>query len=566
MNSLVQTLKEMNPAKLFAIIGGTIAILGFFIFLSTRLSTPMMAPLYTGLSIEDSGQIVEELEKKGVPYTLDAGGAQISVPSDQVLRLRMGMAQEGLPSQGNIIGYEIFDRSDKLGTSSFVHNVNMLRALEGELARTINSFQNVENARVHLVLPKRELFSREKQEPSASVAVTLRGGNTLSKQEVDAIQHLVASSVPQMKPSQVTLVDNKGRLLARGGDEEAELGAGASIAAEYRLAYEKRMREMIEGLLEKTIGRGKVRAEVTADIDFDRVVTNSETFDPEGQVARSTQTTEESESSRARNQEDNVTVGNQLPDASADKAGNTEESQRASTDELVNYEISKVVENHVKETGSVKRLSVAVLVDGIYVKQPVAAPAGTDAKEADADEEPVLEEVYTPRSQEELDKIATLIRSAVGYDETRGDAIQVVNMQFSERVDAEEETGPFDWLKEDLQGIIQTLVIGIVAILAILLIIRPIVNRVIEISAEAREEEEDAAAAEQLALLGPDLAALTDQSGSEGADEEMIDIARIQGKVRSAAVRKVQDILENNPEEALTALRQWMGERGAPAS
>lgn len=546
MASLMESFKEMSPVKIAALAGTALVLLGFFAFLSTRMSSPSLSPLYSGLSMEDSAQIVEELEKASVPYEITAGGSQIMVPNDRVLRLRMGMAQEGLPSSGNIVGYEIFDRSDKLGTSSFVHNVNMLRALEGELARTIGAFSTIESARVHLVLPKRELFSRERQQPSASVVLTMRGGNELSKGEVAAIRHLVATAVPELKPTQITLVDNKGRLLAKGGDDEDDMGAYASNAAEYRTAFEKRLREIVEGLLERTVGQGKVRAEITADIDFDRIVENSETFDPEGQVARSVQTTEEKENSRERGKEENVSVANQLPDAAADEAGNVQESNRSMTDELVNYEISKVVQNHIKESGSVNRLSVAVLVDGIY-KQ---------------DEEGKL--AYEPRSQEELDKFTALVKSAVGFDEVRGDTIEIVNMPFSDPAGIEKAEDPLEWLKRDLQGIIQTLVIGIVAILAILLIIKPIVNRVIEVSAEAArdEEDKDADAAAQLALMGPDMAMLADQRGAGSeSEEEMIDVDRVQGKIRSVAMRRVRDILENHPEEALTALRQWMDER-----
>lgn len=547
MGGLMQSLKDLGPVKLAALAGTAVLLLGFFIFLSMRVGSPMMAPLYSGLDMKDSAEIIEELEKSGIPYEIQAGGSQILVPSDRVLRVRMTMAQSGLPGSGNLVGYEIFDKSDKLGTSNFVHNINMLRALEGELARTISSFGQVDSARVHLVLPKRELFSRERQQPSASVALTLRGGNELGKGEIQAIRHLVATAVPELQPNFITIVDNKGRLLARGGGEE-DLGMMANTAAEYRIAYERRTRERVEGVLEKILGYGRVRAEVTADIDFDRIVTNSETYDPDGQVARSVQSTEEVESSTERDMNENVSVGNQLPDASVDNAGIQSQSNRSLTDEVTNYEISKVVENHIRETGNVKRLSVAVLVDGVY----------------SLDEQG--NEVYTPRTQEELEKIATLVKSAVGFDVARGDAIEVVNMPFSERPATAGADGPFDWLREDLQGIIQTLVIGIVAILAILLIIRPIVNRVIEVSSESREDEEDAELAEHLALLGPDLAALTDQRhGDEDEEEEMIDIDRIQGKVRGAAIKRVQDILENKPDEALGALRRWMEERGQPA-
>lgn len=547
MNALIESLKEsMTPVKMAAIAGVAVLMLGFFVFLATSSGgREEMTALYSGLDMKDSATIVEELEKAAVPYELVAGGSQIMVPTDRVLRLRMQMAQQGLPDNGNIVGYEIFDNSDKLGTSNFVHNVNMLRALEGELARTISSFDKVDNARVHLVLPKRELFSRERQTPSASVIITMRGGNEMNKGEIAAVRNLVASAVPELEVNQVTVVDSKGKMLARGGDEN-DLGMMADAAAEYRVGYERRTRDQIEAMLEKILGYGRVRAEVTADINFDRVVTNSETFDPEGQVARSVQNTEEQENSKERNLEDNVSVGNQLPDASVDNSGTLSEMNRSRLDEITNFEISKVVENHIRETGNVNRLSIAVLVDGIYNR----------------DAEGNL--VYQPRNEDELAKIATLVRGAVGYDESRGDVVEIVNMQFSERPDMEVE-GPFDWLKQDMEGIIQTLVIGIVAILAILLIIRPIVNRVIEVSAEAKEEEEDAELQEQLALLGPDLAALTDQRDEdEMSDEDMINIDRVHGKVRSSAVKKVQDILENNPEEALGALRRWMDERNVP--
>lgn len=545
MSALMQSLKELSPGKLAALLGTAVVLLGFFVFISTRVGAPVMAPLFSGLDMKDSAQIVEELEISNIPYQISAGGSQILVPSDQVLRLRMSMAQEGLPGSGSIVGYEIFDRDATLGTSNIVHNVNMLRALEGELARTISSFDKVDTARIHLVLPKRELFTRERQQPTASVALTLRGSNELSKGEIAAVRNLVASGVPELNVNQVTVVDSKGKMLARGGGDD-DLGMMADAAAEYRLAFERRTRNQVESMLENILGYGRVRAEVTADINFDRIVTNSETYDPEGQVARSVQSTEETENSRERDVNENVSVGNQLPDASVDNAGTANESNRAMIDEITNFEISKVVENHIRETGNVNRLSVAILLDGTYT----------------TDEEG--NQVYQPRSTAELEKIATLVRGAVGYDEMRGDTVEVVNMQFAERPDTGEAEGPFEWLKQDLQGIIQTLVIGLVAILAILLIIRPIVNRVIEVSTESKEEEEDEALAEHLALLGPDLQALTDQREDE--EEEMINIDHIQGKVRSSAVKRVQDILENNPDEALGALRRWMEERNTPAA
>ena len=275
-----------------------------------HMSSGGMSPLYTGLSLEDSSKIVAELEKSSTPYELVGNGSEVLVPSDRVLRLRMSMAEQGLPSGGSIVGYEIFDRSETFGSSNFVMNINMMRALEGELARTISSLSDIDSARVHLVMPKRELFTREKEKPSASVTIKMRGGKSLEASEVMAITHLVASAVPELEASKVTIVDNHGRLLARGDGGES-LDATASSSAEYRLNYENHMRQQLEDLVEKVIGAGKVRVQIAADINFDRIVTNSEKYDPDGQVARSTQSNSETDASADKSAKETTSVSHQ---------------------------------------------------------------------------------------------------------------------------------------------------------------------------------------------------------------------------------------------------------------
>lgn len=538
MNAMVQNLKEMGQVKLGILAAVAAVLIGFFIFISMRMSSPTMAPLYSNLPMEDSAKIVEQLETQKVPYEIMANGTQVLVPADQVLRLRMSMAQQGLPTGGSLVGYEIFDRDEALGTSNFIHNVNMLRALEGELARTIASFEQVERARVHLVLPKRELFSRDRQEPTASVALKLKGSSELSKAEIASISHLVATAVPGLKVSGITIVDQRGRMLLKGGEDANDPTALANDAEEYRVAYENRMRRMLEELLARTVGENKVKVQVNADIDFDRIVTNSETFDPESQVARSIQATEESENSNERQERDNVSVANQLPDANAsNQQGILSSKVVARTDETTNFEISKVVQNHVKETGTVKRLSVAVLVDGTY------------AEDNKGDEQ------YTPRSEEELAKIEQVVKSAVGYDEKRGDTVQVTNLRFLGEGEEMFAEGAFDWLKDDMQGIIQTLMLGGVAVLAILLIIRPLVNRMIEATPVAGEEGEGG---ETAALGGPGVAGqLTSMAGEAEDDDTLINLDRIQGRVKSGTYRKINELIEKHPEETLTVLRQW---------
>ena len=288
----------------------TIGMIAFFGFVTTRITTPAFSLLYSDLELRDSGQIVQKLEAMGVPYQVRGDGGQVLVPADQVARLRMAMAEAGLPHGGSI-GYELFDKSDALGTSSLVQNVNHVRALEGELARSIASINAVRHARVHLVLPRREMFSRDRQEPSASIIVTMRGADRPSKQQVAAIQNLVASAVPGLKTGHVSVVDSEGNLLARGGSDEGDASL-AGTAEERRVEYENRLSRKAEEILERTVGPGKARVEVHADMDFDRITTNSKTFDPDQQVARSTQSvTESSDSSESGDQP--VTVQTNLP-------------------------------------------------------------------------------------------------------------------------------------------------------------------------------------------------------------------------------------------------------------
>lgn len=532
-------LRNLGPLRLAALAGVAVVLLAFFAFVMTRLSATEMSLLYGELDMADSAKIVERLDSLGIPYELAADGAQIRVPEDQVLRLRMSMASEGLPAGGSI-GYEIFDRENALGTTNFVQQVNHLRALEGELARTITSIGQVKSARVHLVIPQRELFSRDKPEPSASIILVQRG--TLDRSQVIAIQHLVAAAVPGLKPTAVSVVDEQGNLLARGTDEGM---ANPTNAQEMRQAYENGMRRSIEELLQRSLGYGKVRAEVTAEMNFDRITTNSETYDPDGQVVRSTQTVEEQSDSTEG--ADAVTVANNLPDPTLQDAAGQSRSTTARTEETVNYEITKTVETHVSEAGTVKRLSVAVLVDGLYSP----AEDGTLA--------------YEPRSAEELEKIAKLVRSAVGFDEARGDTVEVVNMRFVDSMAdlAEPDALPFGLQKSDLIRIAEMLVLGIVAVLVMLLVVRPMVGRLLE-TAEATAQEgllTDQSTATP-ALAGP-AGAPGELPAPPGTDvateiEKMIDINQVEGRVRESSLKKISELVDRHPEEAVNIMRSWL--------
>jgi flagellar M-ring protein FliF len=548
--ALGDTLKSIGGPKLLMMLIVSLAMIGFFTALTLKLSTANMAPLYTNLSLDDSSKIVAELEKTSTPYELVGNGTQILVPAERVLKLRMAMASQGIPSGGNIVGYEIFDRSETFGSSNFVMNINMARALEGELARTISSISNVDTARVHLVMSRRELFTRDKDKPSASVTVKMRGSHTLSPGEVTSITHIVASSVPGMESSRVTVVDHHGRLLARGDGSDG-IGAGASRAQEMRMAFETRMQQTLESMLERVVGPGKARVQVNADMNFDRTIINSEKFDPEGQVARSTQTSAQKEDAQDKAGGGDVSAANNLPGGAAGSAGGGSNRMVEQSGETTNYEISKVVQNQVSEGGKLNKISVAAIVDGITT--------------TDADGK----ETYAPRSEDEMKQLKSLISTAIGYDEKRGDQIELVNLRFTPQAESLEEGSFFDSFKIELHSIIQTLILAVVAILAILLVLRPAVTQLIragqppservagELAALEAPGTAPAAAGAQARLPGAPAAG----GGAPPAPEQpeiMIDVANIKGGMKSSSMKKINEIVEKYPEETMGVVRQWV--------
>src|ERR1700723_1732693 len=316
----------------------TIALIGFFVFLIMRVTTPQMTPLFTDLAYEDSAAIVKELDRQAVPYELRDDGNIVLVPKDRVARLRMAFAEGGLPKGGGV-GYEIFDKSEVLGTTSFVQNINNVRALEGELARTIRSLDRVQDARVHLVMPDRPLFSRDKVDATASIVLKVRG--TLEQHQVRAIRHLVAGAVNGLRPERVSVVDERGQLLADGAANDPN---GGDVSSDERqAAFEKRLRTQVEGIVSSVVGSGHSRAQIAADFDFNRVTQTSDKFDPEGRVVRSSQTREET-SATSEGRDNQVTVGNEIPGggqrpANGANGGAARGDETRKSEEIVNYEI-----------------------------------------------------------------------------------------------------------------------------------------------------------------------------------------------------------------------------------
>ena len=536
METLIHALRNLGPVRL-AIMGAImLGMIGFFIFLATRL-TPSMVLLYGDLNADDSSRITSQLSSQNVPFELLQGGSQIMVPSDRALKLRLSLASQGIPSGGSL-GYELFDDQQTIGTTSFVQNINLVRALEGELARTIQTISSIRSARVHLVFPRRELFSREKHQASASITLRM-GDGLLEKDQIAGIQHLVAAAVPGLVPARVSIISSSNGKLLAGGFEEDSASFMAVKSQEQRRNFERRLSRTIESLLEKTVGFGKVRAEVKADMDFDRISTTDEKFDPDGQVIKSNQSIEETNQTRDTEGTQPVTVGTNLPDPNVGSGENASSSGAQSRiEETVNFEVSKKIINHVREVGIINRLSVAVLIDGVR---------GID------DGEPT----YQPRSEAEMELLATLVRGAIGFNADRGDTVEVINMEFADVVVEGIELELFFGLdKNDLLRMAEVLVLSIVAILVILLVVRPLVSRAFESIPSA------AAAGERL---------LTDQAGAltapgipsevtvgEERFEELIDIDRVEGRVKASSVKKVGGLVEKHPEEALSIVRSWM--------
>lgn len=566
MDALSQTLRSLGPARLAAVGAVAIGLIAFFAFVTTRLSTADMTLLYGDLDVTDSGEIATRLDELDIPYQIRGNGGAIMVPGDEVDRARLLIAQDGLPKGGSL-GYEIFDRTDGFGSSNFIQNINRLRALEGELARTIGTIANVRQARVHLVLPERAVFSRDRQEPSASVFIRMRGG--LSGQQIVAVQHLVAAAVPALQPQNVSIVDDRGNLLARGTDGESGV-MGLSTAEEMRRNYEMRLSQSLEELLARTVGVGKVRAQISADMDFDRVTTTEELFDPNSQVARSSQLVEETSESNEDDGVDPISVANNLPEADtlAPLGGATASNRTETLQETVNYEISRTVLNTVRDSGNVRRLSVAVLIDGTY--------------EGSAEGESDGQAVYQPRSDAEMAQIDALVRSAIGFNAERGDTVEIINMQFvtADEPMAGEEDGVLMGLdRHDILRIAELLVMAVVAVLVILLVVRPLLNRIMDIGdgGAAAGDGYDALLPDSSslprALAGPDGQALPGAAELEMlesggtlptmADQEEsrrsgINIDRVDGRVRESSVKKIGEIVDKHPEESISIIRNWI--------
>lgn len=533
MNNFIQSIKNLSPGRLASITAIVIFLISFFVYLATKLNTGDYAVLYTDLEMEDAKQIVQHLETANIKYRLTKNGTEILVPEEDVNKMRIDTADLAMASKGSNVGYEIFDNTDALGSTNFVQNVNLIRALEGELARTIRSVDHIKSARVHLVLPKREMFSREEQMPTASVVIKTDGGK-LSLESIHSIQQLIAAAVPKLDVKNVSIVDSAGNLLTNNFEDEEAVTVANNEAL--RLEQERKMSLQVQNLLEKSVGEGKVRAQVNLDMDFDQIVTNEEIYDPDSQVVRSQATV--TDNSTTDNVEQPVSVAQNIPNGDMVAAGTGSVSRKSRTEETVNYEISKVVRNKVKNSGTIKRLGVAVIVDGIYERNAEGKV------------------VYRDRTPEEMEQIRSLVKSAVGFDAERGDMVEVANMKFASNqpeIETVSEVLIMGFTKDELIRIAEGIGVAIVAILVILLVIRPLINNAFETNtANGEGRLLDDNAEEDNLLLSNFL------NEEDGEIDELINMNKIDGRIKVSSLKKINDIVEKNPDAAVNIIRGWL--------
>lgn len=544
-----QKLVQQFGKKKLAIVGGSgLAVLVAVGLLAAQAGGGDMAFLYTNLDPAAAQMVTEKLKGQGVEYQLSPDGTAVQVPSDKVAELRMSLANEQI---GGKIGYEILDGEEPFGTSASRQKLNETRAIEGELAKSIKTMQRVRDARVHLVMPERELFAEE--ERPASAAITVKTTGRLSGEQTDAIRYLVSAAVPELSPDKISIVDQNGTLLARAGDGAMTGGA----IDERRQSMEGRMREDVESMLSRIVGEGGVRAQVALDLDMDQVREESDRFDPDGQVIAKQTTVETSDDSSERSANGDVSVATQLPEGQGSNgSGDTNQRAAKETSEEVQYDNSKTHKTLVSSGGAVKRLTVSVMVDGTY-------KPGADGKP-----------VYTPRSAAEIERLTRLVENAVGYNEARGDSVIVENMQFEAPADDEAQAGSF------LDGFdpiahLPSILLAIVAVVAMLLMWRQMKRRELPVlQAELVETPLLDTANVDPATLSPEMRELLARSanGDEEAMKEFtrlragsvpqiaheLDAAKANGLLKADIVKRVGEVIIEKPPEAAAVIRQWM--------
>ena len=522
-------------AQIFAVFSGlnlpqkvisglvVVVVFGGMVALTTTGSKVDERVLFSGLAQQDAAEVVQRLRDLNVPYRLSDGGGAIMVPAGQVHELRLTLAGDGLPRGGGV-GFEVFDEVG-LGTTDFVNRLNFQRAMQGELARTIRQFQQVQEARVHIATPKESVFIEDEKPVTASISVQMRGREQLTQHQIQSIVNLVASAVPGLSDDNITLVDTAGRLLYRKRSDMDGVLSGSQL--EFQHKVEETARRKVESMLEEVVGINRVRASVTADIDFSRVNLTEESFDPEEQVVRSEQLLTESDQ-RGDQARGIPGVKGELATFAGEGGGDSDSAYQRSN-VTRNYEISRQTRQVQESGGGVRRLSVAVMVDGTY--------------ERVEDENGRTTMAYRPRSPEEMAYFERLVRNAVGYSDERGDQVEVASMPFALSSLEEPEVDPMDKWREIAEWLAMPMVYLVIAFGVMLFVLRPFFRMLATKDLEAKR-------AGQLAAAGIG-------GGAGGGDDE--DDTGFAPKGLTDQER-IYRLAQSDPDRAADLVRRWLRE------
>ncbi|MNX78718.1 Flagellar M-ring protein [compost metagenome] len=544
MGGFTAALQKFGIGRLAAVLGVAAGVAAVLVAVMLRVGQAPDALLYSNLDLREASEISAALDQAGIKYSSKGDGSTIFVSRDEVGTARLMLAGKGLVTSGSV-GYEIFDNQSVLGQTEFQQNLNEQRALQGELSRTIMSMRGITSARVHITMPRREMFQAAATDPTAAVVVGV-GGRDLSADQVRAIRNVVASSVPNLKPDKVTVTDQSNRTLAAGSEDTGFTSANAEAA---KATTESQLQTRIKDIVEGVVGAGAARVQVTADIDHSRSTTQEQKFDPDGQVVRSTSTNGSQSQDTTGQADGGVTATNNIPGGQAPNATPVGSTNSENT-ETTNYEISNTTTTTVKEPGEVKKLSVSVAVDGKYT------PA------ADGKGEPT----YAPRTPEEVQQIKTLVAAAVGIDETRGDKIEVVNVRFNREPSAapgaDEGSSMFNFDKNDIMRGVELLVLLVTGLLLIFFVVRPLLK-----TASGGGGVPALVGANGLPvtpldtqLVGGVLPGQPQMLAAPSEMDQRLDIARIEGQVKASSIKKVADFVDSHPEESTAILRSWVHE------
>ncbi len=532
----LQRLNELSVLRQIGLMMGLAASVALGIAIIFWSQEEDFSLLYSDISEQEMAEITDVLDKSKIPYQLNDNMGSILIPSEHIRKARLSLAALGLPKTGTM-GFEIMDKEQGFGTSHFVQSTQYHRALEGELSRSIMALQGVKKARVHLALPKQSVFVRQRKKPSASVMVELYTGYHLEEEQVGAIRHMVASSIPELDNKMVTVVDQMGRLLSKDKPESITLN---DMQLTYTRKLEETYKQRISNILMPFLGENGFRAEVVADVDYSVTEQTQERYNPDLPALRSTQEVEE-------NSRGQIIAGipgaltNQPPGgsvapekATGEGTAQNKEPETSKRRSTRNYELDKTVTHTRLATGNVQRVSVAVIVDYKQTNSETGLAS-------------------TPRTQEELDIITALVKKAVGFNVQRGDSVTVSNAAFTV---APLETLPEleFWETPWFMGLMKQLAGALVVLILIMTVLRPTFKNLTTTYVPGTETDEEEEARLALEQDSGDLLGLPGEVQADSLEaQELPPIDEYEELVAQA-----RKLISDNPEIATQALREWM--------